>query len=68
MFDRILLILMGLLVALILCFCSFICFAAIGLLILFVRDPCSFKGLAEFYAFSVCWLENGPVATGIVVL
>ena len=68
MFDLILLILMGLLVALILGCCPFVDLAKICLVILLVRELCSFNCLAESYAFSVCWLENGPVAIGMVVL
>jgi hypothetical protein len=68
MFDLILLILMGLLVALILGCCTFVDFATISLVLLLVIEFCSFNCLGESYAFSVCWLENGPVAIGMVVL
>ena len=68
MFDLILLILMGLLVALILGCCTFVDFATISLVLLLVIEFYSFNCLGESYAFSVCWLENGPVAIGMVVL
>ena len=70
MLDLILRILIGLLFEMGLVYSTSVDFGYSCLVILFARDPCSLNCLVDSNAFSVCWLENGPVATciGMVVL